>query len=319
MTISDKAKAFLKSKEEANQALIDSIEAQFVSDVGWKLPFFAARPHWNPVTKTRYKGMNTFTLTMATCLNPSYSNGWLTFKQGQELGLTLKDAKGKGVSIVYWFRKATKDTEDLDDSDPNKKFGYFPKYFTVFNESLFFNEDGTPFATTQALEAKTLTLSEQRDLLLSFADRTNVKVNHVVGKGAAYYVNSTRQICLPPFEEFVSEEAYIATLAHELVHSTKDELRSNWERDVFGSVPYAKEEVVAELGATLVSSMLGIEKLPLDNHAAYIKGWLEKAKSDDPNFFAKAIKAASQVQDYVFDILYPESELVSPKSAEEVA
>ena len=51
----------------------------------------------------------------------------------------------------------------------------------------------------------------------------------------------------------------------------------------FGSSEYAREELVAELTAALVSSQYGMTKHVKSDSAAYLKGWLSKLQ-EDPAF-----------------------------------
>jgi len=63
----------------------------------------------------------------------------------------------------------------------------------------------------------------------------------------------------------------------------------------FGSVKYSKEELVAEMGSAILGAEFGIEPTPIDNHAAYIQGWMEKIKSKDgPKTFITAASEASK-------------------------
>ena len=84
---------------------------------------------------------------------------------------------------------------------------------------------------------------------------------------------------VPMLDQFTSAEAYYSTLYHELVHSTGHESRlDRLEGTGFGTGPYAKEELVAEMGAAMLCGMAGIENL--DQSAAYIANWLEPLRND---------------------------------------
>jgi len=79
---------------------------------------------------------------------------------------------------------------------------------------------------------------------------------------------------LPQRTAFHSCGAYYATWAHEIVHSTGH--TSRLDRDLsgdYGSDAYAREELVAELGAVLLGDRLEIGSA-VDNHAAYCQHWI---------------------------------------------
>ena len=66
------------------------------------------------------------------------------------------------------------------------------------------------------------------------------------------------------------------------------------------SIEYAREELVAELGACFMCFDLGIVSTPRKESAAYLQSWLKQFKSD-PNFlfeaYADANKAAKWCRD----------------------
>lgn len=99
-------------------------------------------------------------------------------------------------------------------------------------------------------------------------------------------------------------ENYYAILLHELTHWTgapkrldrdkaQTKAKTKAERD-----SYAFEELIAELGAAFLCSSLGIVQTPRDNHALYIKCWLEALKNDKKYIF-KASAKASKAADYL--------------------
>src|SRR6266851_1868271 len=71
----------------------------------------------------------------------------------------------------------------------------------------------------------------------------------------------------------------------------------------FGSVLYAKEELVAEITSAFVCASLGI--VPTVRHADYIGSWLEVLREDD-RAIVRAASAASKAADYLLAFL-PES------------
>ncbi len=98
---------------------------------------------------------------------------------------------------------------------------------------------------------------------------------------------------MPYFETFCSPQAYYATLAHELTHWTKHEKRLDREfgRKKWGDEGYAREELVAELGAAFLCADLGLAPEPREEHAAYIQNWLKVLKEDKRAIFSAAAHA----------------------------
>ena len=103
---------------------------------------------------------------------------------------------------------------------------------------------------------------------------------------------------MPPFESFESATSYYSVLAHELTHWTKHPKRldRDFGRKRFGDEGYAKEELVAELGACFLAADLGFEPMPAEHHAAYIQNWLEALQNDKRFIFSAASHAQKAVE-----------------------
>jgi antirestriction protein ArdC len=66
----------------------------------------------------------------------------------------------------------------------------------------------------------------------------------------------------------------------------------------FGSDPYSKEELVAEMGAAMLCGVAAIESRTLDNSAAYLQTWINKLKSDS-RLIVSAASQAQKAADYI--------------------
>lgn len=114
----------------------------------------------------------------------------------------------------------------------------------------------------------------------------------------AFYRPATDMIRVPKPERFNSPAAYYTTLFHEMVHSTGHESRLN--RDLSGSKmdeDYGREELVAEMGATYLAGILGVDP-HFENSAAYITGW-KQACTDDSKLLFWAASKAQEAVDYL--------------------
>ena len=88
-------------------------------------------------------------------------------------------------------------------------------------------------------------------------------------------------------------------MPHWTRHPTR--LDRDFGRQRFGDEGYAREELVAELGAAFLCADLGISLTPRPDHAAYIQGWLTALKQDQRAIFTAASKA-SAASDYLFKL-----------------
>jgi antirestriction protein ArdC len=122
----------------------------------------------------------------------------------------------------------------------------------------------------------------------------------------AFYSPSGDFVGMPALAEFKTAEDYYSVLFHELTHSTGHQSRlnrkgvsgseGNWS--AFGSTPYAKEELVAEMGAAFLCGEVGISERTIDNSAAYVASWLQRLK-DDAKLVVQAAAQAQKAADWV--------------------
>jgi antirestriction protein ArdC len=124
------------------------------------------------------------------------------------------------------------------------------------------------------------------------------EVATVYGRAQPCYLAGRDQICMPSLEAFESREAFASTWAHEQIHSTghKDRL-SRCLNGTFGSKAYAREELVAELGAVLLCQRLEIGT-QFENHAAYLANWIEVLQ-EGPRTLFQVLSQARQAADLI--------------------
>jgi antirestriction protein ArdC len=117
------------------------------------------------------------------------------------------------------------------------------------------------------------------------------------GEQACYWPEADR-IQLPDRCAFHSAAAYYATWAHEGIHSTGHCQRLG--RDLggdFGSEAYAREELVAELGAVLLGDRLEIGS-DSANHAAYLAHWVQLLRQS-PRLLFQVLSEARRAADLI--------------------
>ena len=131
------------------------------------------------------------------------------------------------------------------------------------------------------------------------------------GMSRAFYSPSQDEVGMPARERFQCEDGYFATLFHELIHATGHEKRlkraSITERNGFGSNPYCKEELIAELGAAFLCGQAEIVERTIDNSAAYLNSWLEQLKNDR-TLIVSAAAQAQKAADFILGRTFAESE-----------
>ena len=247
--------------------------------VPWQKPWKAhtGLPR-NLVSQKPYRGINVFLLLAMSYESPF----WLTFRQALQLGGNVRKGE-KSCPIVFWKQTTI---DDKESGEPQK----IPllRFYHVFNVAQC---DGLKF-TAEPVEAEIKAIIKPDEIVAHMPQRPVIK--H--GMASAFYWPREDYVGLPVRERFERAESYYATLFHELVHATGHESRLNrstlTEKAGFGSNPYCKEELIAEMGAAFLCGQTEIAERTIDNSAAYLKGWLEQLRNDK----TLIVQAAAQAQ-----------------------
>ena len=101
-------------------------------------------------------------------------------------------------------------------------------------------------------------------------------INQVKGD-KAYYSPANDHIVIPKREQFVDGEAFATNTLHECAHATgaDSRLSRHLGGHSFGSPEYAREELIAELSAAVISSQFGMSKHIKSDSVQYLNSWLE--------------------------------------------
>lgn len=235
-----------------------------------------------------YKGINVLTLWESAMSQNFAAPIWMTFNQAKELKANVR--KGSKGTLVVYADRITR-TETAEDGQETERGIYFMKGYTVFNVEQI--EGLSPhFYATAAPQIEPAQRIEGADV---FFANTGADIRH--GGNHAYYAAQADYVQMPPFESFRDAESYCATLAHEMTHWTKHPARLDREfgRKKYGDEGYAREELVAEIGAAFLCCDLGITPEPRDDHAAYLDHWLKVLKDDKRAIFRAAAHAQRAV------------------------
>lgn len=241
------------------------------------------------VSKKEYRGVNHFLLRCAGFASPY----WLSFKQAQERGGHVRKGE-KGMPVVFW-KQYERETEDGE-----KRRVPVLRYYTVFNVAQI---DGLHMDFPEPEIKEHRPIEEAEAIVANMPNRPII----IHGEARAYYRSALDVVNMPAPGLFDMPEEYYGTKFHELIHSTGHESRLNrrpsTEPRKFGDTAYAREELVAEMGAAFLCAACGIERATLENSAAYIASWL-KALRNDPKAVVIAAAQAQRAADYIRCISY---------------
>ena len=236
-----------------------------------------------------YNGINVVMLWSAAEIAGYSAPIWMTYRQAQEIGGQVR--KGETGELVVYASTITRTETDQDTGEESEEQVPFMKGYTVFNVEQI---EGLPSQYYAPAEAR-LDPVQRKEHAEDFFAATGADTRH--GGNQAYYAVLEDRIQMPPFETFRNAESYYATLAHETTHWTRhaSRLDRSFGRKRWGDEGYAREELVAELGAAFLSADLDLTLEPREDHAAYIGSWLKVLKQDKRAIFQAAAHAQRAV------------------------
>lgn len=263
----------MKNTTAQKQTVADILASRFIESLRngvapWSKPWLASNP-CNGVSKREYSGFNLFILGLF-----GEDDFFFTARQVKELGGTLPARKS--LPIRYCMRK------DKLNKDGTKESYLVSRFYTVWaakdcnipaDKWTRPSNKGCDFAPIEAAE---------RLLNLNTCPIT-------YGGSSAHYTPALHTITLPVRDSFKSPAKFYAVAFHEIGHSLKQGCNE------FGKGSYAKEELVAELFASLCLNRCGLigEEGLFDNSAAYLGSWL-KALQDDSSLIVSAATEAAR-------------------------
>lgn len=231
-----------------------------------------------------YSGINVVLLWSEASARGYAAPIWMTFRQALALGAHVR--RGETGSTVVYANKLTRTETDGDGHEAEREIAFL-KAYSVFNVEQI---EGLPGAYAALAEPR---LDPQARIAHAeaFFTATGAEIRH--GGNSAYYAVGPDYVQSPPFESFIDPQSYYATLAHECTHWTRHPTRldRDFGRRTWGDEGYAREELVAELGAAFLCADLGLELTPREDHAAYLGHWLEVLKGDKRFIFSAAAHA----------------------------
>lgn len=284
--------------QRVTDRIIESLEAGVVP---WHKPWKNLGGMARNLNSGRpYRGVNVF-LTAMTAMAAGYSdNRWATFNGIKKSGGSVRKGE-KGTLVILWKPIEKKDKATGETTD---KF-LMLKGYTVFNVEQADWPNGVPSDGTEGEERAHEENEVAETIIAEYTTRENLTL--VRGGDRACYSPLGDAINVPKPEAFESGSAFYHAAFHELVHSTGHESRLNRiESTTFGSDPYAKEELVAELGAAMIGAVAGVDDR-IEASASYIGSWLRSLR-DDKQLVVKAAAAAQRAADLVLDVTFEKKE-----------
>jgi hypothetical protein len=165
---------------------------------------------------TAYRGINILLLWSAAMTRGYINPHWMTYRQAAELGGQVRKGE-KGNLVVHagtFIPKDGETGEPITNAEGEETTRNFLKKYIVFNVEQIDGLDMGKFPAPQ-------TEIRNRDARDSELDAAFARwpVPYREGGNSAYYDPSADRIQMPAFADFVTGNAFYATLAHEAVHN----------------------------------------------------------------------------------------------------
>ena len=265
--------------------------------IPWQQPWVTVGGAYNYYTGHHYSLLNQMLL--------GRPGGYLTFRQADAFGGIVKGAKSH--LVVFW--KIIEDQNDAADKTPEisndrdteikNKPTFVLRYYRVFHQSDVRNLQDVPIRKSYEWESPI----DAQMLLSSYLKAEHVNFEEQISDHA-YYAPAKDKIHLPAPEQFQQPASYYATAFHESVHSTGHVSRLNrsgLKHPSYGTCEYSYEELIAELGSSMLLHTVGLgSENELDQSSAYIAGWLSVLKTDS-RAIVRASKEAQRAVEFILE------------------
>lgn len=312
------------------EMMIDRMEQ--MKDSGWKQGWIGGANGYAGLPQNvggrNYSGSNSFFLQLQTASKGYQLPVYLTFNQAHNLKAHVLKGE-KSFPVVYWDmmvkdksgKKVSSDEYKAMSKEEKKNLDVIPfiKAFPVYNVDQTNLREVQPERVQKLLDK--FKVPELRDTQGMYAhaalDRMIQQQSWLCPiqadkrENGAYYSPSRDIVVLPmkaqfntgstPYEIYRDGMEFYSTMLHEMTHSTMTPERLNREMGgKFGDPKYAKEELVAELTAAMISHSMGFDSKITDNSAAYLDSWIGVLKKE-PKFIVSIMADVNKASDLILD------------------
>ena len=250
----------------------------------------------NGATGRTYSGINVLILWVRAIKAGFGAQRWMTFQQAKALGGHVRKGE-RSVRVVHagtFTPRQEREAAQAEGRDEQAR--RYLKAHHVFNVAQI---EGLPDEATNGAHLSVPSFEGVDETVRRIIERGRVRF--VTGSPRAFYQPGTDMVSVPLLEAFTDPAEWHSTTLHELTHWTGHASRLARDLDGFGRsrADYAREELVAEIGAAFTSAAIGT--LPRLRHADYLACWLKVLKQDK-HAIIRAASAAGKASDYLMDL-----------------
>ena len=247
----------------------------------------------NGATGRTYSGVNILILWLHAAKQGLAGQRWMTFQQAKQLGGHVRKGE-RSVRVVHAGTFTPKEEREAAQAEGrDEQARRYLKAHRVFHISQI---EGLPGEVAHRPAPPMLSFEGVDASVREIIERSRARF--VMGTPQAYYQPGTDTVAVPLVDAFHEPIDWHRTAMHELTHWTGHASRLDRDLAGFGRsrADYAREELVAEMGAAFTCAALGIR--PTVRHADYLASWLAVLK-EDKRAIVRAASAASKASDFL--------------------
>jgi len=260
----------------------------------------------NALTLKEYSGINFWGLNIQKRALDFKSNLWATKKAWLGVGATILEGQEKsGRAIFYYstFKKDVKKNEKIDE----KTFAFL-KVSYVYNLAQVDLKNSTYRAPSEMPESKVVDNKEIENFITSIE---GLHLSHS-NDGKCFYNITADKVVMSDkktFKDTPDNSAtgnYYSVLFHELIHWSGAQNRlARFEKNKKrfkdnAQLEYAHEELIAEIGAVLLSQRFNLQKTINSNNLAYLKSWISALENDN-KFLISALSQSYRASEFLLN------------------
>ena len=260
----------------------------------------------NAISNKVYRGANIWILNAEIAACGYEDNRWLTYKQAKDRGGHVR--KGEyGTGVIFWKIIDVMQDDPLaivDLAGDERKTRVISRLYTVFNVEQ--TEDvKLPERRLVVRDHDHDPIAEAEAIYQNMKDAPPIRYFNDGFEDDPGYAFESDVIWMPKLERYEDPHLYYHTLFHEMVHATGHETRLDRPlttiRDNENREQYAVEELIAEMGASMLGAHCGIvSEMDEKRSATYIKSFLRRLK-DDPSILIQAGQHSQKAYDYIME------------------
>ena len=268
---------------------------------------------------TPYTGANLMLAAMAIEKNGWTCRHFFTFNRVKELGGSVNPgAKATFIqrAVFGYFLNGERLTEK-EAREAQKNGEEVLELYLGIREYCVFNGEQTTL-DWQKIDAEEREKAKEKTKQSESKFRQDIKAEDILNnytRGCEIYYTSPKRgdgtyyptadyIEVAPPTAYKTPANFYSTLFHEMIHATSHKTRLNRKiGGAFGSSEYAKEEMIAEFGASLLMTFSdsGVGQT-IDNSTNYLSGWAKRITDEGADFskvLAQAIPKSIQAVEFI--------------------